>query len=247
MQFPVRDLIEGRGLPLSVLPDTTLEHALSQMIAHSYTQLPVLQTDQRPLGLITTDSILRTISYFDTTLKDVRAKDALEDVERFRPDQDLFALLGALRDRFAVLIVNDDKTLLGIVTSYDAMDYFRRRAEDVMLVRAIESMVKKNIQAIFTDGSGQIDSARIQEAVQEITPSNKELRGRFRKALLEYLDLEGYEKKPINEQHLTQSFEHCLYERPKPKDFERLGFDEYCQIFLHRSRWPSIESAFAIR
>ena len=51
-----------------------------------------------------------------------------------------------LRERYAVLIVDGEGTLVGIVTSYDTTEYFRRHSEDMMVVQDIESCLKYYIR-----------------------------------------------------------------------------------------------------
>lgn len=248
MPFPVQALIEGRGVPLSINPDTTLKSAFAQMIAHSYTQLPVLDEDRRGIGLINTNSVLRAISNFGLGLSDLRAKDALERVTSFRANHDLFKLLDVLRDQSAVLIVNDDGSLSGIITDYDAMEYFRQTNENTMLVRDIEAMIKEYILSAFTDTTGQLDSQRLQEAIHGISGSkdSKELRGRFGRALQRYLELDGSEKATPNNRYLQQAFESCFDERPESKSFEDLGLDEYRHLIRHKSCWKMIEPIFGV-
>jgi len=246
MPFLVQDLIDGRRPPVSIPPEETIQQALARMIEHGYSQLPVAGADARALGMITSDSILRAVSNFGVGLADLRAKDALERGRTYRADDDLFDLLDDLRDRSAVLIVERDETLRGIVTNYDAMEYFRRRAEDTMVVRDIESMIKRAILASFTADDGQFDEDGLREAVGEITPSNHALKGKFARALKTYMELGGQERVTIDGMHLQHAFESCLYELPAAKDFERLSLDEYRQLFLQENRWQAYGGVFGV-
>src|SRR5260370_27170752 len=115
-----------------------------------------------------------------------------------------------------------------------------------MLVRDIEMMVRRNIQAAFAESNGQVDSDRLHEAIREITPSNQELKSKFARAIKRYLELEGTDRPAINGPHLQEAFEACLYEPPEPKDFEQLSLDEYRQLFLHESRWSFYQQVFNI-
>jgi CBS domain-containing protein len=57
--------------------------------------------------------------------------------------------MASLKNTYAVLIVNAEGSLIGIVTSYDTTEYFRRRVEDMMYVEDIESTLKDFIRAGF--------------------------------------------------------------------------------------------------
>ena len=57
MPFTVQQLIGGHQRPLAVTPDDSAQAALELMIAHDYSQVPVVTPDNQPLGMITSESI----------------------------------------------------------------------------------------------------------------------------------------------------------------------------------------------
>lgn len=239
MTYPVQYLIEGHGEPICASPNDQAQKALNLMIEHDFSQLPVIDVEKRPVGLVTHQSILRAHASFGLPVDQFLVADAIVKIAKsdiYNPEDDLFELLDRLRDTSAVLIVDREGKLIGIVTSYDAMEYFRRRAEDMMLVEDIESMVKDLAQAAFTDENGEIAEADVRRAIEEITSSQRALRGRYRSALREYLKLQGQGKSEINQQWLEESFSH-LTPREKPKSFEELTLYEYTELLLHKSRW----------
>src|SRR5260370_40405076 len=101
--------------------------------------------------MITSDSVLRALNRFGANINDsrLRVADAMIKTSIFREDSDLFDLLNDLQDTYAVLIVDGEHKLLGVVTSYDATDYFRQYAEDTMLVADIEKALQKYILAAY--------------------------------------------------------------------------------------------------
>jgi CBS domain-containing protein len=153
------------------------------MIEHDYSQLPVVDAADRPLGMVSSDSILRALHYFHNTLQSLRVSHALIKVHTYHPQDDLFELLDDLRDSYAVLIVDSDDTLVGIVTSYDATEYFRRRSEDVMLVEDVETMIRDYILAAFTSPTGELKQDELDAIVAETLSEHKDVRNRFAKAL----------------------------------------------------------------
>jgi len=135
MPYSVQQLIEGHAKPLTVLPSDSAEKALDLMIEHAYSQLPVVDSSGRPLGMITSESILRALSNFGVTIDALNVSKAIDTrFRKFRPEDNMFDLLDELRDHYAALIVDGEGRLTGIVTNYDTAEYFRRRAEDIMLV-----------------------------------------------------------------------------------------------------------------
>ena len=138
MPFIVKELIAENPTVVVTTPAESLRNALVRMIENDFSQLPVVDSGNRPLGLITSESILRSLKGFDTDLNKLKVEHAYISAETFRDDADLFELLDRLKDTYAVLIVDRNDHLKGIVTNYDTAEYFRRRAEDIMLVEDIE-------------------------------------------------------------------------------------------------------------
>ena len=132
MPFTVQQLIEGHQEPVKVTQHENAQRALELMIEYDFSQLPVVDENDTPLGIVTSDSILRALNNFGIPLNELQVSHAIVKVDLYNPDEDLFDLLDDLKNTYAVLIVNNEGTLHGIVTSYDTTEYFRRRAEDMM-------------------------------------------------------------------------------------------------------------------
>src|SRR5215216_5371483 len=154
MPFTVQDLITDRPEPVTVSREESAETALRLMIEFDYSQLPVVDRDGRAEGMITGDSIIRALNHFDLTIKEMRVFHAMAGVVTYSPDEDLFGLLDDLKNAYAAAVVDNDRRVIGIVTSYDTTEYFRRRGEDMMLIEDIETMLREYVLAPFQDGSG---------------------------------------------------------------------------------------------
>ena len=138
MPYPVQNLIEGREFPVCVSPADHVQRALDLMIEHDFSQLPVVDPGKCALGMVTHQSILRALRNFRVKIEELRVSSAIVQADKYHSEDDLFDLLDRLRDTYAVLIVDSQDKLVGIVTTYDLTEYFRRRAEDMMLVEDIE-------------------------------------------------------------------------------------------------------------
>ena len=249
MPFTVEDLLEGRPEPVTALANENVQDAIKRMVEHSFSQLPVVDHDGKPVGMLTSDSILRALNHFGAKPDALRIHDAMvqiEDKQKFRADEDLFILLDDLRDTYAVVIVDRDGKLIGVVTTYDTTEYFRRRAEDMMLVREIEKLIKDYILEAFKGSDGKPDEAALEAAIEQIMPSNQGLRGPFGKALSCYLQKHTNGKPSINQQWLNDAFTQHLYEKQKTKPFDDLHFNEYIDLLLHADRWPRYSQAFHV-
>ena len=61
MPYQINQIIEGKGAPVCVTKDDSVSKALSLMIEHDFSQLPVIQKVEKieyPVGMVTYESIL---------------------------------------------------------------------------------------------------------------------------------------------------------------------------------------------
>jgi hypothetical protein len=202
------------------------------MLQHDYSQLPVVDEDNHPLGLITHQSILRVQKYLGPFVDNLKVSSAMTKHQVFRPGDDLFDLLDRLKDENALLIVDGEGRLIGIVTGYDSTEYFRRRSEDMMRVRDVETMVKDLIRARFGELSGQLNEAGLNAAVAAVTGPRAQLHGRYVNAVRCFLHLGSGENSLIDQKALDESFA-ILAPVEEPKQFEQLSFHDYVDILLH--------------
>jgi hypothetical protein len=243
MPYPVQNLIEGRAEPISVYPEDRANKALALMIEYDFSQLPVVDEQKRPKGMITHASILRALNNFGVKLQELLVSNAIVKAQIYHPEDDLFDLLDRLKETNAVLIVDGEDKLIGIVTSYDSNEYFRRRAEDMMLVEDIEGMVKDLVQAAFMGDAGEIDQERLAVAIEDITSSKRDLLKRYKEALVHYLKLQAQGQPSVDPQALEESFV-ALVPREKPKEFDDLTLYEFTELLVHKDRWSFYQPLF---
>lgn len=244
MPFSVQDLIVDRPEPVTVSRDDSAQAALRLMIEFDYSQLPVIDRESRAEGMITGDSIIRALSHFDLTIKEMRVFHAMAEVLTYGPEEDLFGLLDDLKNVYAVAVVDNNRRVIGIVTSYDTTEYFRRRGEDMMLVEDIETMLKEYVLVAFQNGSGELDNAALDTAVEEISQTNSKLRGPFQQALHQYLQSDEETSPQVDNQRAERAFSQHLNPKQPPKPFELLTLNEYIELFLSKSRWDRYKSVF---
>jgi CBS domain-containing protein len=173
MPYLISNLLEGQRKPVTVKPDTPIANALLTMVENDFSQLPVVDANNLPLGMVTNQSILSALSNFGVRLEELCAKDAIVRADTFQPEDDLFDVLSRLQENNAVLIVDDSGRVTGIVTDWDSMAYFQRRAEDMMLIEDIEVMLRNIVQSVYSNDGGQIDEKRMREIAKRIGMRNK--------------------------------------------------------------------------
>ena len=173
MPFTVHDLLQDRPAPTTVRPETPILQTLQCMADHDFSQLPVVDEQGIPMGIVTGESILRASSNFGIPLDQLEVFDAIISANEFRREDALFDLLDNMRDSNAVLIVDGKRRLDGIITSYDTTNYFRQQAEDMMLVGDIEAMLKDYILLSLSLNNPEADETDLIQYMQEHTRSKR--------------------------------------------------------------------------
>ena len=168
MPFLVKHLIEGKPDPVTAAQDWGVARALAIMIEHDFSQLPVVDAELHPFGMVTYESILRGMRNFKVTINELCVRDVLVPAPAFNLEDDLFDMLAQLKLTNAVLIVDPGYELYGIVTSYDLTEYFQNRAENLMRVDDIELIIKEIILTAYLKPDGTTDEVRLAAAVSRV-------------------------------------------------------------------------------
>ncbi len=242
MPFSVRDLINERQQVRSVPLDAPARTAVDLMTEYDYSQLPVLCARDRPVGMITTESIVRALDHLTTSLDKLQVSHALVRVREFQADDELFDLLDYLQRSYAALITDAQGTLINVVTNYDTAEYFRRRAEDMMFVQDIEMSIRDHIRSVFANETGELDSS----AFSKVTDSSQDLLKQFQAALRHYLSLQGSSNPTLNQEQVQQVFSRHFKINKHAKAFEDLTMWEYSQLLLDKEKWDHFGSVFRI-
>lgn len=218
MAYQIYQIIEGKGQPVFVAKDDAVSKALSLMIEHDYSQLPVVIREERakdmmvdsPEGMITNESVLRGIRNFNAKIEELKVRDVMISAPTYSYDDDLFDILDRLKEANAVLITEDiglGEDLVGIVTSYDATEYFRSRTEDMMRVEDIELIIKDFILAAYTNGDGELDKNELDDVIARMTSHRQ---------------------------------------TEKPLQFDDLSLSDYVSLLVRKQTWEFFEPIFGI-
>lgn len=233
MLFTVQDVIGDRPKPVTAEPNEILLSAYERMRQHDYSQLPVVAPDGRPIGVVTSNSILRALSHLGVTLKDVHVRDAMDDKPvEYRLGDDLFALLDDLQVTYAVLIIDIEGRLIGIVTSYDTTEFFRRKNQNMMLVEDIETALKKLIHSAFSNG-GEVDTSALAAFIMEVADPRQTIRKTANELLNRYIaEVGGKEGLRFDKEAFEKVFSK-MHPSSQPRTLGDLTLYEFTRLIVH--------------
>lgn len=80
MPFTVQQLIESYQEPVTVSPGDPAQKALALMVEHDFSQLPVIDENNKPLGIGSGDSIIRALNNFGIPLAELHVSHAIVKV-----------------------------------------------------------------------------------------------------------------------------------------------------------------------
>ena len=164
MLFPIERLLADRGTLLCIRRDQTIREALTLMVQHDYSQLPVIDHQGTLLGMISDETINRRYLYSAgvVTLLDLPVDHCVVKPTILARDRDIFEALDRLQDVYAIVIVSEDNRPVGILTSFDMAHFFRDLTEDLLIVEDIETSLRQIVQAVL-DTDEALDFALIAE------------------------------------------------------------------------------------
>lgn len=80
MPFTVQQLIESHQEPVTVSPGDPAQKALALMVEHDFSQLPVVDENNKPLGIVSGDSIICALNNFGIPLAELHVSYAIVKV-----------------------------------------------------------------------------------------------------------------------------------------------------------------------
>ncbi len=188
MSYTIGELIKDPKPPVTVKKTDSVVHAVGLMRQHDYSQLPVVDGENRPIGIVTSDSILRSLDFLGSSLNGLLVSHAMQQsIPKLKLDDLLSVLQNRLLESYSALITNDENRLIGIVTNYDTAEYYRSRANDMMLVEEIENSLRNHVLASY-----KYDVATISKAAQRVVSKQKQLSPeRLQIGLKKYFEILG--------------------------------------------------------
>lgn len=246
MPYPVRNLLENKNEPVVAQLSFSVRDVLGLMLENDYSQLPVVDQQNTPIGFVTFRGITRTLLYLECPIEELVVETVYEKVDKaqvYRGDDDLFDLLDRLRDNSVILVVDSDNRLIGVVTTYDATEYLRMRSEDMMFVADIEATLKDLILTAFTDARGEVNQQNLKAAIEKISTSNQPTKADFAKALSKYLELSQSGK--FESVLMLRAYEEHIQKPTKIPEFDELTLYSYIELLLHPDQNDFFQAVFS--
>ncbi|TZF99073.1 CBS domain-containing protein (plasmid) [Chryseobacterium panacisoli] len=125
---------------VSVRKETSITEAITLMIKHNYSQLPILSGSKEAFGLVSWKSIGMALALGK---KCEFVKDCYESVEVLNYDEPLFKAVKIILDKEVVLVKDSKKDISGIVTATDIGEQFLILSEPFLLIEQIENLIRQ--------------------------------------------------------------------------------------------------------
>jgi len=191
MPYSVEHLIENQGNVVVIQRTDGITTALDLMIEHDFSQLPVVDEKGILLGMVTYESILRAARSLNAKLDQLFVRDAVMNAPCHYREDDLFDLLDELKLTNAVVIIEPEEYVIGVVTSYDAARFLRNRTEDLMHVEDIEFIIKELIKRTYA-GEERLSSDGLEAAIARPLAQRNRQSGSKNTKAFEELNLGDY-------------------------------------------------------
>lgn len=167
--------IERLGLsaksPVHISPDAKIVEAVTVMLRHDFSQLPVMTNDRDVKGIISWKTLGSRLSFAS---KCEFVREAAERHIEISHDDSLFHAISLLQQHDCVLVRGLDRKITGIITAYDVTTSFRQLAEPFLILGEIENHVRQLIDGKFTkqelaSAKDPNDTARDVQSVANLT------------------------------------------------------------------------------
>jgi len=151
-----------------VKPDDPISKAVTLMIAHDYSQLPVMTSDREVKGVITWASLGSHLAW-GKECKHVR--ECMVPHKEVNYDTYIFAAVEDIIANQYVLVRGADRVITGIVTATDLSLQFRQLGEPFLLLGEIENYIRRMIQEKYTIGElqGVCDPSDVGRKIQSVS------------------------------------------------------------------------------
>ncbi len=152
--------------PISVKPDDPVERAVTLMMHHDYSQLPIMTGPRDVKGMISWRSLGQRLARGKTAQ---RVLEAAESHYELGADTSLFEAIPVIIQRDSVLIRDQSKSICGIVTAADLCDQFQQLTEPFLLLNEIE----EHIRSIIADHFSVSELATARDPAASARPVNR--------------------------------------------------------------------------
>lgn len=169
--FRIGRLESANTKPLSVNPNTTLSEAVTLMLRHNYSQLPVMTNERDVKGIISWESIGSRLALGK---KPSHVRECMKPHYEVGLNDSLFRVIGHIIEHSYILVRGEGRVITGIVTTTDLSLQFQLLSEPFLLLSEIENHIRLLIDGKFTaielaSAKDASDNDRKIESVADLT------------------------------------------------------------------------------
>lgn len=146
--YRVSRLLDPRLTLVTVGPDAPLEQAVTLMLRHDYSQLPVMTNERDVRGVVSWDSIGPAMTLGQPVPRFVR--ECMRPHVEVKDTDSLFQVINRIIESSYVLVRNLQRSITGILTTTDLSQQFQDLAEPFLLIGEIENHIRSLIDGRFT-------------------------------------------------------------------------------------------------
>jgi hypothetical protein len=146
--------------PVCVRPTATIPEAITLMMMHDFSQLPVMIGERTVKGIFSWKSLGQKLALKQ---KCNYVKDAMEEAVIINVNRSLFDAARLVAESDCKLIRDDQEVISGILTSYDLSVNFAERSEPFLLLEQIEKHVRRYVE-------NKLSVSEMQEAPRSPSP-----------------------------------------------------------------------------
>ena len=133
--------------PVCVRPTATISEAITLMMMHEFSQLPVMIGERTVKGIFSWRSLGQKLVL---NQKCNYVKDAMEEAVIISVNRSLFDAARLVAESDCILIKDNQEVISGILTSYDLSVNFAERSEPFLLLEQIEKHVRSYVEDKLT-------------------------------------------------------------------------------------------------
>jgi CBS domain-containing protein len=169
--FRIGSLPAANKTLVVVNQDDSITTAVTLMLEHDFSQLPVMQGDREVKGVITWKSICARLAFGS---KCERVADCREDARIVDANRTLFDVIPTIVDYGYVLVRQRDRKITGVVTASDLSSQFHVLTEPFLLLREIELHVRRLVTGKLSvndlnSNAGSAPPSRLPQAISDLT------------------------------------------------------------------------------
>lgn len=138
----ISKLEAANTVPITVSPDATIREALTIMLAHGFSQLPIVTSPREVKGVVSWQSIGARFGMGKAAEK---VRDVMEPHHEVPYDASIFQVIPLVVAHDYVLVRDASKTITGIITASDLSLQFLQLSEPFLLLSEIENQIREFI------------------------------------------------------------------------------------------------------